>query len=231
MRVRGWSEFPAGVRRGENRRAQVPPDYQSPRVGPYSMGQAYDLPRVRRLTAFVLFALLALVFLTGFASCGAATNEARPIIKSGSELVRGTDEVVPHSIPRPVLDSSHLPTSTSYKIVVSELENAETEAQARQAFADLREGDLYDRLLSEALCTGMEGLAEQDESVRASEDAWRDFLYSYPEDYADSVIEEALPSYRYQEWVDKVDGATTAWDLAQVNGRAAQMYWNACVVR
>jgi hypothetical protein len=45
------------------------------------------------------------------------------------------------------------------------------------------------------------------------------------------VVENAALEYLHQDWLNKVDGTMTTWDLAQVNGGVARMYWNACVVR
>lgn len=196
--------------------------------GRYSIGHANGRFRAKRLVALALLFLLALVF---FAGCGGGTRGAGPIIKSGSQIARGGDDVPTTGIPEPVLRPSHLPNLKSHRVIVSEMATAETEAQARQTFADLRAGDLYNRLLAEALCTGMGGLAEQDEYVYASQGAWREFLYDYPENYAESVIQSSSLGYLRQEWIGRVDGTMTTWDLAQVHGGVAVRYFNACVVR
>lgn len=204
--------------------------------GRYPIGHTSSRSLAKRLVALVLLVLLAFVF---FAGCGAGTRGAGTVIKSGPGIVRGVVGVSPSSIPKYVPRPFHLPNPTSHRVIARELATADTEALAevlarqalaRQAFADLRAGDIHDWLLAEALCAGMEGLASQGEDTRASEDAWQEFLYGYPENYAENVVQNASFGYAPLVWIGRVEGMMTAWDLAQVNGNLARMYFDTCVI-
>jgi hypothetical protein len=106
---------------------------------------------------------------------------------------------------------------------VAELRGATTADDAARGLDDVaQQDDPYGEAIAAALCAGMEKLAEA-EDEEATADNWRDFLI-------ESVVEVLGEALR-PEIVERIDGVLTTWDLAQLNVRAAQVYYDACVRR
>lgn len=122
-----------------------------------------------------------------------------------------------------------LQVASSHQVILLELANSSTVQEARQAFAQLREGDVHTWLLQEALCSGFDELADQPANVRFSTEGWRDFLYGFPQSYASDVLEDAALEFTQTTWITLADDALTTMELSQINPQAARWYLRACV--
>jgi hypothetical protein len=126
--------------------------------------------------------------------------------------------------PRPPKFTPVVPAaSATLDGAVAGLRDASTVDDAARAFDDVaQQDDPFGEALASALCAGMEQISEL-EDEEATGDNWEQFL-------VDTMVEQVGEESR-SKVVDKVDGVLTTWELAQVNVRAAQVYWEACVRR
>ena len=105
------------------------------------------------------------------------------------------------------------------------IDDAVAQQQAVRTYLDelANSPDPYGRLLTRALCTGMEQVKDFSEEDTPSDDEWSGFLVEQLKILAPNNPLEIIQS--------KVDGFTTAAQLSQINPRAAAIYFRECVAR
>jgi hypothetical protein len=173
---------------------------------------------------------LLTLFCLALAGCGPGTREGiRRIddIPRPRSYATESFDIASQSIPRQ--------RTKSLDQIADDLARAaqqRTYLRARETLEELYGGDVYDKALAQALCSGMEQLSEQPDNVRYTQESWEGFLKSAGLGYAKNIAKE----YGYQfidssAMLNKVDGLLSGWDIAQVSPQTAQIYVRACVLQ
>jgi len=113
----------------------------------------------------------------------------------------------------------------------SVLDNLKTAGTARDAGSALEElihqENEYNEVMANALCAGMDELADESADTRASNDNWKDFLIGYFDKFGRSMVLH----YAHADAVDRVNAFLGAWDMADVSPSYAANYAHACGLR
>lgn len=165
--------------------------------------------------AVALGLILASAVLAG---CGA---DPAPVVDGGTRVaraLRATTNAVRFTADQTVPGSA-------LADVARAIDDAVAQQQAVRTYLDelANSPDPYGRLLTRALCTGMEQVKDFSEEDTPSDDEWSGFLVEQLKILAPNNPLEIIQS--------KVDGFTTAAQLSQINPRAAAIYFRECVAR
>lgn len=143
--------------------------------------------------------------------CEEGTRAAR-VLRATTNAVRFTaDQTVPGS---------------SIAEVARAIDEAVTQQQQVRTYLDelANSPDPYGRLLTRALCTGMEQLKDfTEEDAPPTDEEWSGFLAEQLKILAPNNLIETIQA--------KVDGLTTAAQLSRISPRGAAIYFRQCVAK
>jgi hypothetical protein len=163
---------------------------------------------------------LAILAAVAFVGCGGGGG-AGPVVEGGSGAVRALRATT--NTVRFTADQT-IPGSALAEVARQIDESVALQQEIRTYLDALANSpDPYGRLLTRALCTGMEQVKDFPEGDTPTDEEWADFLVAQ--------ISILAPNNPIDVIQAKVNGFTTTAQLSQVNPRAAAIYFRECVAR